>query len=120
MRKLILAGAALAFAAAPVALAEQQQQQQQQPGGPESQTADEANAQVQPASPRTTVTPAPGSPPATGPDGPAAANPSPGAPVTVTTTYPGNLTPPPPSALNKTYPVCTRTLQDSCRNPGGR
>jgi hypothetical protein len=36
----------------------------------------------------------------------------------VVTTYPGNLTAPPPSALNKTYPVCTARLQDSCQNPG--
>ena len=30
------------------------------------------------------------------------------------------LPPPPPESLNKTYPVCTRTLRDSCRNPGGK
>lgn len=34
--------------------------------------------------------------------------------------YKGALTPPPAEAMNKVYPVCTRTLQDSCRNPGGR
>ena len=34
--------------------------------------------------------------------------------------YKGALTPPPPAAMNKVYPVCTRHLQDSCRNPGGR
>jgi hypothetical protein len=34
--------------------------------------------------------------------------------------YKGALTPPPPEALNKVYPVCTRKIQDSCRNPGGR
>lgn len=34
--------------------------------------------------------------------------------------YKGALTPPPATAMNKTYPVCTRKLQDSCRNPGGR
>lgn len=33
--------------------------------------------------------------------------------------YKGALTPPPASAMNKEYPVCTKTLQDSCRNPGG-
>ena len=33
--------------------------------------------------------------------------------------YKGALTPPPATAMNKTYPVCTRTRQDSCRNPGG-
>ena len=34
--------------------------------------------------------------------------------------YKGALTPPPPEAMNKVYPVCTRTLRDSCRNPGGK
>jgi hypothetical protein len=34
--------------------------------------------------------------------------------------YKGALTPPPATAMNKTYPVCSRTVQDSCRNPGGR
>lgn len=33
--------------------------------------------------------------------------------------YKGALTAPPASAMNKTYPKCTRTLQDNCRNPGG-
>lgn len=33
--------------------------------------------------------------------------------------YKGALTPPPASAMNKDYPVCTRKIQDSCRNPGG-
>ena len=34
-------------------------------------------------------------------------------------TNPGALTAPPPEAFNKVYPVCTRTLQDNCRNRGG-
>ena len=34
--------------------------------------------------------------------------------------YKGALTAPPAEAMNKTYPVCTRKLQDSCRNPGGK
>ncbi len=34
--------------------------------------------------------------------------------------YKGALTPPPVEAMNKVYPVCTRILRDSCRNPGGR
>ncbi|MFM5906465.1 MAG: hypothetical protein ACKOPO_02565 [Novosphingobium sp.] len=34
--------------------------------------------------------------------------------------YKGALTPPPETAMSKTYPVCTRKIQDSCRNPGGR
>jgi hypothetical protein len=33
--------------------------------------------------------------------------------------YKGALTPPPASAMNKEYPVCSKTVQDSCRNPGG-
>ena len=33
--------------------------------------------------------------------------------------YKGALTPPPPEAMNKVYPVCTKKRQDSCRNPGG-
>lgn len=32
--------------------------------------------------------------------------------------YKGALTPPP--VTNKEYPVCTRTLKDGCRNPGGK
>ncbi len=36
----------------------------------------------------------------------------------VATNIPGNLAPPPAASLNKTYPVCTRTLQDNCQNPG--
>jgi len=34
--------------------------------------------------------------------------------------YKGALTPPPATAMNKVYPTCTRKLQDSCRNPGGK
>lgn len=34
--------------------------------------------------------------------------------------YKGALTAPPPQEMNKTYPVCTKKIQDSCRNPGGR
>lgn len=34
--------------------------------------------------------------------------------------YKGALTPPPVEAMNKVYPVCTRKLRDSCRNPGSR
>lgn len=32
----------------------------------------------------------------------------------------GALTPPAAEAMNKDYPVCSRTVQDSCRNPGGK
>lgn len=31
----------------------------------------------------------------------------------------GKMTPPPASAMNKSYPVCSRTVQDNCRNRGG-
>ncbi|HVR91257.1 MAG TPA: hypothetical protein VHG29_09220 [Novosphingobium sp.] len=34
--------------------------------------------------------------------------------------YKGALTAPPAEAMNRVYPVCTRTLRDSCRNPGGK
>ncbi len=34
--------------------------------------------------------------------------------------YKGALTAPPAEAMNKVYPVCTRKLQDSCRNPGAQ
>lgn len=33
--------------------------------------------------------------------------------------YKGALTPPPAAAMNKDYPVCSKTVQDSCRNRGG-
>lgn len=98
MRTLMLAGAAaLTLAAIPSALGAQAATAQ-----PAPQTADQANARQQPLPTTTTTVPA------TTPD----------KPDTVVTNHPGNLTPPPPQALNKTYPVCTRTLQDSCQNPG--
>jgi hypothetical protein len=31
--------------------------------------------------------------------------------------YAGALTPPPPEAMNKSYPVCSKTITDSCINP---
>ena len=34
--------------------------------------------------------------------------------------YAGALTPPPGEAFNKDYPVCSKTVQDSCINPGGK
>ena len=34
--------------------------------------------------------------------------------------YKGAATAAPAEAMNKTYPVCTRKVQDSCRNPGGK
>ncbi len=39
--------------------------------------------------------------------------------ITPTRTVTSNALPPPPaSALNKIYPVCTRVLQDNCQNAG--
>ena len=81
----------LAFAAAALTLAV--------PTALHAQAANQANAQTQPAPPTTTVTTTPST-------------------TVVTTNNPGNLTPPPASTMNKTYPVCTRTLQDNCQNPG--
>lgn len=108
MRNILLAGAtALALAALPTALNAQQD-------------ADEANAQARPAPPTTTVTPNRGAPATVTPnaDGSDTVSPNPGGPAVVTHNNPGNLSPPPASALNKTYPVCTRQLQDNCQNPG--
>ena len=34
--------------------------------------------------------------------------------------YKGALTAPPAEAMNKTYPLCSKTVQDSCRNRGGK
>ncbi|WP_395394266.1 hypothetical protein WBP07_03320 [Novosphingobium sp. BL-8A] len=34
--------------------------------------------------------------------------------------YKGALTPPPATAMEKDYPVCTKKLQDNCRNRGGK
>lgn len=34
--------------------------------------------------------------------------------------YKGALSPPPPEAMHKVYPVCTKILRDSCRNRGGK
>lgn len=67
---------------------------------PIEQTADQANAQANPDPQTTTVTTTPA-----------------GRPV-ITTSIPGNVTSPPSQALNKAYPVCTRTLHDNCQNPG--
>lgn len=106
MRTLLLAATALAVAV-PTGLSAQQ-------------TADQANAQGRALPPTTTVEPNPGSPATVthNADGSVTVNPNPGGPAVVTHTNPGNLTPPPQSAMNKTYPVCTRTLQDNCQNPG--
>jgi hypothetical protein len=110
MRTLMLAGATALALAVPATLAAQQ-------------TADQANAQAQPAPPTTTVTTTPAQPAQTTvtrtpSQTTVTTTPAQPAQTTITTNHPGNLTPPPVSAMNKTYPVCTRTLQDNCQNPG--
>jgi len=49
---------------------------------------------------------------------PADAAPAGTIPPTVPTVVDNTLPPPPASAQGKTYPVCTRELQDNCQNPG--
>ena len=115
MRNIILTGvAALAFATIPAfaqdsgssadtsadASADTSTQPADQ-AAPSAQSADEANAQATPAPPTTTVQ----------------TDAATGAGEAVTN-YGGNLTPPPASALNKTYPVCRGAVQDECQNPG--
>jgi hypothetical protein len=101
MRILLLAGAATLAMTVPAGLAAQQ-------------TADQANAQNLPAPATTTVTTTPAQPATTT----VTTTPAQPAQTTITTNNPGNLTPPPASAMNKTYPVCSRTVQDNCQNPG--
>ena len=69
------------------------------PAAVNAQAANQANAQAQPAPRTMQVRIAPDT-------------------TVVSTDNPGNLTAPPASSMNKTYPVCTRTLQDNCQNPG--
>jgi hypothetical protein len=92
----ILAGAASLALVIPAALSAQANPAQPQ------QTADQANGQAQTPPPTTRVVPAP----------------APGQPATVVNNNPGNLAAPAPEAFNKTYPVCTRSLQDNCQNRG--
>ena len=102
MRTLLLAGAAaLTLTALPTALNAQQ-------------SAGEANAHNPPAPATTTVITTPAEPARTT----VVTTPAQPAQTTIVTNNPGNLTAPPPQAFNKTYPVCTRTLQDNCQNPG--
>ena len=96
MRTFLAGAAALAIIATPAALSAQESP------APAQQTADQANAEVRPAPQSTNVVPAP----------------APGQPATIVTNNPGNLTAPPQQAFNKTYPRCSRTLQDNCQNPG--
>jgi len=96
MRNFMLASAAaLTFLAVPAALSAQEQG-----GGPESAAnAAAANNQAQPGPVTTTVVNTPST-------------------TSVVRDNPGNLTPPPASSLNKTYPVCRRGQTDNCQNPG--
>jgi hypothetical protein len=111
MRTIILSGAAAlalatmpAFAQGAGASPDTPQADQAAPpadqAAPAPQSADQANAENPPAPPTTTVEPA-----ASGAGA-------------VVSTFPGNDTGPPASALNKTYPVCSRTIRDECQNPG--
>ena len=66
----------------------------------------------------------PGMPSATPPNPATAADPVPPAqpadPTYRAGPYKGALTPPPAEAMGKTYPTCSRTVQDSCVNRGGK
>lgn len=101
MRNLLLAGAGVLTLAA-------------LPAASNAQSANQANAQAQPAPPTTTVTTTPAMPARTT----VTTTPATPAQTTIATNNPGNLSAPPASAMNKTYPPCTRTLQDNCQNPG--
>ncbi len=132
MRSIMLAGAAmLAFTTGAVAIAQDATGTTSQP--PEA-GASPAGSSATPADPATPANPATPSsspdpnaaqptgavPPTTGmapapagvPQDPAAPVGSSANPVTVG----GNMTPPP--AGRQDYPVCSRTVQDSCINPG--
>jgi hypothetical protein len=96
MRTIVFNGiAALALIAAPAFA------QDAGGGAPQTKSADQANAETPPAPPTTTVV----TDAATGAGA-------------VVTTIPGNDAGPPPAALNKSYPKCSRTVQDECQNPG--
>ena len=111
MRTLMIAGAAaLTLSALPTALSAQQ-------------SANDANARNQPAPATTTVITEPAEPAtttviSTPSTTTVIATPAEPAQTTIVSNNPGNLTPPPKSAMNKSYPVCTRALQDNCQNPG--
>ena len=96
MRTIVLGGiAAIALIAAPAFA------QDAGSDAPQTKSADQANADTPPAPPTTTVV----TDAATGAGA-------------VVTTIPGNDAGPPASALGKSYPVCSRKVQDECQNPG--
>jgi len=92
MRILLLTGAAaIALSALPATLNAQ-----------DTESADQLNGQsIPPPATTTTVRSA-----------------DPGMPDTQVTQFPGNMDSVPPAAMNKTYPICSARLQDSCQNPG--
>ena len=102
MRTLLLAGAAaLSLTALPAVLRA-------------LQSANEANAAIQPAPATTTVITEPAEPAETT----VITEPAEPAQTTIVTDNPGNLTAPPLASLNKSYPVCRGAVQESCQNPG--
>jgi hypothetical protein len=102
MRSILMAGA-VAILAVPATIGAQT------PGTPPADQTGSNTAQMPPASAPPSSMPAP--PPA--PDAGPAPNPAPDQASTANTA-------PPPDAMNKTYPVCTRKIQDECRNRGGK
>ena len=96
--RMILAASLLALASAPLAAQPMNHGQMGGMGGMHDMGAT-------PATPATPAVPA---------DSPAAST----LPPTTATTVDNALPPPPAAAMNKTYPLCTRTLHDNCQNPG--
>jgi hypothetical protein len=103
MRNILLAGA-VAILAVPAAISAQT------PGTP---PADQTGSNTATMPPAGTPPPATMAPPPSSPDAGPAPN---AAPDTMSATN----TAPPPDAMNKTYPVCTKKIQDECRNRGGK
>ena len=103
MRKRFLCAVGPALVVLPATAGAQSAAEQTAPDSIESApSASEANARAVPAPSTTRVEPSA----------------EPGEPDRVVTDIPGNLTPPPASAMNKEYPVCGGPVQDSCQNPG--
>jgi hypothetical protein len=70
--------------------------------GQPTSSADQLNAQSQPAEASTTVV----------------MSADPYEPDAVVTNMPGNMSSVPSAAMNKAYPVCSARMQDNCQNPG--
>ncbi|MBA4355386.1 MAG: hypothetical protein C0409_11910 [Novosphingobium sp.] len=71
------------------------------------------------ASPATPAQPAPGAGTAATPAEPATPPTDGMAAGTVSSSTTGNMSAPPAEAMNKKYPICSKTITDSCRNRGG-